>query len=207
MQRNVAKCNTKECMFMQIMNKCDVILIPAASWRLRDAVCQRTGRDQRANEIRVGVKSGAEGSCPVLYPVTWLTFILRWKELLIPLTGISIHTHTSFQPYLLSKLQQGDQTSMTRWVINDPNKCDECQSHEQLEIGSKGREGGAREALQYESERERNRRQQGGLKLLFLVFCNLWRPGGMKLKMPALVVSVHPSSVCFGYIYSSFLGL
>lgn len=60
---------------------------------------------------------------------------------------------------------------MTRWIINGPNKCDECQSHEQLEIGSKGREGGAREALQYESEREKKRRQQGGLKLLFMVFC------------------------------------
>lgn len=145
------------------MQRNDIIWIfPAAPWRLSDAVCQPTGRDQRANEIRVGIKNASEGSCPVLYPITWLTFIHRWKELLTPLTGISIHTHPPFQPYLLSKLKQGDQKSMTRWIINGPNKCDECQSHEQLEIGSKGREGGAWEALQYESERERKWRQQGG---------------------------------------------
>lgn len=96
MQRNVAKCNAVECMFMQIMNKCDIIwILPAALWRLREAVCQPTGRAQRANEIRVGIKNAAEGSCPVLYMMTRLTFIHRWKELLTPLTVISIHTPPS----------------------------------------------------------------------------------------------------------------
>lgn len=93
----------KNVMFMQIMNTCDIIwILPAASWRFIEAVWQPTGRDHRANEIRVGIKNAAEGSCPVLYPMTRLTFIHRWKELLTPLTGISIHAHTPFQPYLLS---------------------------------------------------------------------------------------------------------
>lgn len=192
MQRDVAHRTAAECMFMQITNKQGhYLMLRAALQRLRYTVCQQTWADQRANEIRVWINNVAEGSCPVLYPTTRLTFIHRWKEPLTPLASISIHTRT-FQPYLLSKLQHGDHTSMTRWLINGPNKCDECQRHEQLETGSMvgrvGRGARGREALQYEPKRERKRRQRVCLKLLFMGFCNLRRPSGLKQKMSALLL-------------------
>lgn len=54
-------------------------------WQYLDAsssVWQQTQTDQRANEIFVRVKKTAEGSCPMMYPMTRLTFNHRWKELL-----------------------------------------------------------------------------------------------------------------------------
>lgn len=141
-------------------------------WHYLDAsssVWQQTQTDQRANEIFVRVKKTAEGSCPMMYPMTRLTFNHRWKELLWQVLAF---THP-------------------------PSNLICCQTCNTV---SRHQRWGSLSTLQ--------------TSVMNVKAMNSWRLGGkegrggrgMKEKMPPLLFSVHPSSICLGHIHRYFSG-